>query len=147
MKEKYLFIALLFSLFLIQACSEEDISCEEKIVYPENTIKGLNILHPSTLNIEAYETYSFALEKNKDCRNIKIVITKENCNEQYCWAFNSITSNWLVKTIDPLGNFQIFNTTAEKNELEIVFNEGIFNIVFYETDDEIISRTKTLVAN
>lgn len=147
MIKKYLLITVFFSFYIIQACSEEDIPCEEKIVYPENTIWGLNILHPSVINIEAYETYSFAIEKDKDCRNIKVVITKENCNEQYCWAFDSNTSNWFVKTIDPLGNYQVFNTAAENNNLEIVFNDGVFTIDFYETDDEIISKTKTLVVN
>lgn len=137
------FLVLVF--FLLVSCS--DTPCEETIVYPENTSRGLNALEPTITEIDSLEQYSFSVEKEKNCPDLKYILKGQSCGNNFCWAIE--TSNNLNWRIDPPSSnkTQVLYATGEKNDVSIFFDSGVFTIEYYEDGSDVISRTKTLIVN
>jgi hypothetical protein len=132
-----------FSLILsVVSCHDED---EPEIQYPATGFYGDNILMKGRTEYSD-EDYSFQA-KLPAGQKVKIVITGNVAFPMGLWYMESATgNNWAISKFDRSVYTQIFQSIdgGHTCDLRMHFEEGTFQIDYYENDSASPTATKTI---
>jgi hypothetical protein len=120
------------------------------INYPENGLNGANILD---INRTDYPQSNFSLSANipSDCLSLKIKISfissSDSCPYWYWFYALSSIQNWNISEFNNIELSQVFTSTGQSTDLEMLFNKGVYLIEYYENNAELPNRNKTININ
>ncbi len=131
----------------LQGC---DLEANRSFDYPETGIYGDNILFKSRMEYNNREN-SLQVKIPKKGK-LKIVITGHSVSNEGLipsgvWYYEVVSvNNWAITTFDPETNSQVLTSIdgGLTSTLRIFFDEGIFQIDYYEDDSTSPSYSKAI---
>jgi hypothetical protein len=118
------------------------------IEYPSSALNGLNILDLNNITYINNTNYSLSASLPNDCINLKIKISKNNGNCNGCWYYNlNSIQNWSITTYDFNTNSQEFTNSDLNTDLNLFFEQGTYQIEYFENDHILPTRTKNIIVN
>lgn len=145
MKYTYLFMGLLVSTLLI-SCDE---NVHPEIQYPATGFYGDNILMKGKTQYTAQDNSLQA--KLPDGKKVKIIITGKSVTfpTGVWWMQTATSNNWAISKFDMTHYTQVFQSIdgGLTCDLAMQFDEGTYQIDYYENDATSPTATKTIVVD